>query len=70
MFFKIDLKVSYHQQKIKNEDIRKFAFKTKNRYLEFLMMSSSLTNALTIFMDLMNSIFNKYLDKFFDSFYR
>jgi hypothetical protein len=64
VFSKIDLRSSYHQIKIRNEDIPKTAFSTRYGLYVYLIMSFGLTNAPTHFIYLMNSVFMPELDKF------
>lgn len=58
IFSKLDLELGLHQIRVKNEDIEKMAFQTKNEHYEFLVMPMGLGNALAMFQTLMNSIFN------------
>jgi hypothetical protein len=64
VFSKIDLRLGYHQLKIRPEDIPKTAFTCKYGLYEYTVMSFGLTNAPAFFMHLMNKVFMDYLDTF------
>ena len=61
---KIDLRLGYHQPRVRDSDIPKRAFRTWYGHYEFVFMSFGLTNAPTASMDLMNRMFKQYLDLF------
>jgi hypothetical protein len=64
IFSKIDVRSRYHEVRIKDEDIRKTAFRTRYGHYEFTVVSFGLSNAPIVFMCLMNGVFRNYLDKF------
>jgi hypothetical protein len=64
VFSKIGLRSGYHQLKIRECNITKIAFISRNGLYEYMVMSFGLTNALAYFMYQMNKVFMEYLDKF------
>ena len=64
VYFKIDLRTGYHQQRVRETDIPKAAFRTRYEHFEFTVMPIGLTNALAAFMDLMHRVFQPYIDQF------
>jgi hypothetical protein len=64
VFSKVDLRLSYHQIKIRLEDVPKTDFSIMYGLYEYLVMSFGLTNAPTHFMYLMNFVFIPELDMF------
>ena len=63
-FSKIELRLGYHQLKVRECDIPKTNFTTIYGHHEFLFMSFGLTNTHAAFMDIMNIVFKHYLDFF------
>ncbi|GKC94690.1 putative reverse transcriptase domain-containing protein [Tanacetum coccineum] len=64
VYSKIDLRLGYHQLRIKEEDILITAFRTWYGHFEFQVMPFGLTNVPAVFIDLINRVCKSYLDKF------
>nr|GEU69352.1 hypothetical protein [Tanacetum cinerariifolium] len=64
VYWKIDLRSSYHQLRVRDENIPKTEFKTRYGHYESQLMPFGLTNAPAVFMDLMNRVCKPFLDKF------
>jgi hypothetical protein len=64
VFSKIDLRLGYHQLKVRECDISKTVFISRYGLYEFTVMPFGLTNAPAYLMYMMNKVFMEYLDKF------
>ena len=63
-FSTIELRSSYHQMRIAEEDIPKTAFNTRCGRYEYAVVPCGLTNAPATFMNIMDDVFEGYSDKF------
>ena len=64
VYSKIDLRIGYHQLRVREVDIPKTTLRTRYEHFEFTMMLFRLTNAPAALMDLMHRVFQPYLDQF------
>ena len=60
----MDLRIGYHQLRVREADIPNTTFKTWHGHFEFIVMPFGLTNALVTFIDLKHRVFQPYLDQF------
>nr|GEY07796.1 RNA-directed DNA polymerase, eukaryota [Tanacetum cinerariifolium] len=63
VYSKIDLRLGYHQLRVREESILKTAFRIRYGHYKFQVMPFDLTNTSVVFMDLMNRVCKPYLDK-------
>jgi hypothetical protein len=62
VFSKIDLRLGYHQLKVRECDIPKTTFVLMYGLYEYMVMPFGLTNKLAYLLYLMNKVFMEYLD--------
>ena len=64
VYFKIDLRTSYHQLRVWEGDAPKTTLRTRYGHFEFTVIPFELTNAPMTFMNLMHKVFQLYLERF------
>lgn len=64
VFSKIDLRLGYHQMRVRTKDITKTTCMACYCHYEYFGMPFSVSNTLKVFMEYMNEISHPYLDQF------